>query len=137
MKTISLPGIEVVRAAAEELLAAHGGGGPYPTVSELARRFGINRTTFYRHYADVVQEMLDAAEKQNSQQPRRRRGQPDEHKTDGTMKRLRRENSDLRKHVEIYEEHIRMLTAENRRLREQIQEVTGVTRLEERRRRET
>lgn len=133
MKPRSLPGTEVIRAAANELLAAHRSGGPYPTVSGLARRFGINRTTFYRHYADAVQEMLDAAEKQNPQQPRRRRAQPKKDTTDTTMKRLRRENSDLRRHLEIYEEHIRMVTKENQRLREQLETAAGVARLGERR----
>jgi AcrR family transcriptional regulator len=128
------PAAEAVRGAAKELLAAHRDGGPYPTVSGLARRFNVNRTTFYRHYADIIQAMLDAAEKQNAQTPRRRRPPLDKNKTDETMKRLRRENNDLRKHVEIYEEHIRMLTTENKQLREEIEIATNVARLAERRR---
>lgn len=134
----ALPAAEAVSRAAEELLVAHRDGGPYPTVSGLARQFSVNRTTFYRHYADIVQAMLDAAEKRNAQAPRRRRTQSDNNATDETMeRRLRKENSDLRKHVEIYEEHIRMLTAENRGLREQIETTANVPRLGERRRRET
>ena len=134
MTSNALPTAQAVGVAAEELLAAHRGGGPYPTVSSLARQFGVNRTTFYRHYPEIVTAMLDAAEKHNAAQPRRRRAQPDDDKTKQALQRLRRENTDLRKHVEIYEEHIRMLTMENQRLREQIETTTGVTRLSERRR---
>lgn len=137
MKPLSLPATETVGDAAQELLAAHRDGGPYPTVSGLARRFGINRTTFYRHYPEIVQAMLDAAEKQNSHTPRRRRPQPDSDTSEQTINRLRRENNDLRKHVEIYEEHIRMLTTQNHRLREQVETAAGVSRLGQRRRRET
>ena len=133
MTSNALPAAQAVRVAAEELLAAHRDGGPYPTVSGLARQFGVNRTTFYRHYPDIVSAMLDVAEKNNAVQPRRRRAQPDD-KTEQTLQRLRRENTDLRKHVEIYEEHIRMLTMENQRLHEQIETMTGVARLSERRR---
>lgn len=130
----ALPAAQAVRAAAEKLLAAHRGGGSYPTVSGLARQFGVNRTTFYRHYPDIVTAMLDAAAKSNAERPRRRRAQPDDDETEQALQRLRRENTDLRKHVEVYEAHIRMLTMENQRLREQIETTTGVTRLSERRR---
>jgi hypothetical protein len=47
----ALPGDDDVRAAADELLTQHRAGGTYPSVSALAKGFGINRTTFYRHYA--------------------------------------------------------------------------------------
>lgn len=134
MTSNTLPAAQAVRVAAEELLTAHRQGGPFPTVSGLARQFGVNRTTFCRHYADIVTAMLDAAEKHNAERPRRRRAEPDDDKTEQALQRLRRENTDLRKHVEIYEEHIRMLTTENQRLREQIEATTGVTRLSERRR---
>ena len=50
MSRTALPTDEIVRAAADDLLAQHRAGGPYPSVSSLAKRFHINRTTFYRHY---------------------------------------------------------------------------------------
>ncbi|MFF5992152.1 hypothetical protein [Prauserella flavalba] len=61
MSTGSLPSEDQVRAAAEELLAAHREGGAYPTVTALAKQFDLNRTTFYRHFAAAAEAMLDAA----------------------------------------------------------------------------
>ncbi|MFC0107800.1 hypothetical protein [Kibdelosporangium aridum] len=43
------------------------------------------------------------------------------------IRRLRDENTDLRRHVELYEEHLRMLTAEIAKLTEQLQQHAGVT----------
>ncbi len=39
---------------------------------------------------------------------------------DRALRRVRDENDNLRKHVEIYEEHLRMLTIEDARLRDQL-----------------
>ena len=50
-----------VREAAQQLLADQRAGGSYPSVSTLARRFNINRTTFYRHYSAITDAMLNAA----------------------------------------------------------------------------
>jgi hypothetical protein len=38
----ALPGDDDVRAAADELLTQHRAGGTYPSVSALAKGFGIN-----------------------------------------------------------------------------------------------
>ncbi len=42
-------------------------------------------------------------------------------------RRLRTENTDLRKHLEIYEEHIRMLTIHNAAYRNQLERLAGIT----------
>ncbi|WP_460431815.1 hypothetical protein, partial [Amycolatopsis echigonensis] len=128
-----MPTDEEVRAAAEHLLAAHRGGGAYPSVAALARQFNINRTTFYRHFASIASFMLDAAGQQHADGPKRRRPPRDDDERDQTIRRLRDENTDLRRHVEIYEEHLRMLTTENARLTEQLQHQAGVTELNHRR----
>jgi hypothetical protein len=122
----ALPGDDDVRAAADELLAQHRAGGTYPSVSALAKTFHINRTTFYRHYAAIASAMLDSAAQQHTEGPKRRRPPHNdaEHKT---LRRLRAENSDLRRHLEIYEEQIRMLTIENSRYRDQLERLAGVT----------
>ena len=97
-------------------------------MSSLARQFGVNRTTFYRHYSDIVTAMLDAAAKNTMPNG------PAAAVHSPTMTRLNRlcngyvENTDLRKHVRNLRTHIRMLTMENQRLREQIETTTGVTR---------
>ena len=49
------------------------------------------------------------------------------------FQRLRTENTDLRRHLEIYEEHIRMLTIDNTTYRSQLERLAGVTELNTRR----
>jgi len=62
---------------------------------------------------------------------RRPRRQDDDR--DKTIRRLRSENNDLRRHLEIYEVHIRMLTIENTTYRAQLERLAGVTDLNTRR----
>lgn len=131
--TPPLPTDADVRAAADELLAAHRESGPYPSVSALAKRFGINRTTFYRHYAALAHYLLDTAAAQSSGGPKSRRPPTAPDDRDTLIRRLRTENTDLRRHVEIYEEQIRMLTLENARQRRQLEQSAAVTDLKDRR----
>ena len=133
MSTRSLPSEDQVRAAVEELLAAQREGGVYPTVTALAKRFDLNRTTFYRHFASAAEAMLDAAQQQHTDERKRRRPVRSDDDRDRALRRLRDENDNLRKHVEIYEEHLRMVTTENARLRDQLQRQAGVTELAGRR----
>ena len=128
-----LPGEDDVRAAADELLAQHRAGGTYPSVSALAKRFHINRTTFYRHYGAITSAMLDGAAHQHTEVPQRRRPRRNDTDSEKTIRRLRTENSDLRRHLEIYEEHIRMLTIENKTHTDQLERLAGVTDLSSRR----
>jgi AcrR family transcriptional regulator len=133
MRRDTLPSDEDVRAAADGLLSAHVDGGPYPSVSALANRFNVNRTTFYRHYSPIATAMLDQAAQHHSALPKRRRTQDDADDRDHTIRRLRDENNDLRRHLEIYEEHLRMLTIENNRQRQQLEQIAGVSDLSARR----
>jgi hypothetical protein len=123
----ALPRDDDVRTAADELLAQHRAGGTYPSVSALAKTFHINRTTFYRHYAPIASEMLDSAAQQHTEGPKRRRPPHNDADRDKNLQRLRAENTDLRRHLEIYEEQIRMLTIENSRYRDQLEGLAGVT----------
>ena len=128
-----LPRDVYVPAAAGELLNAHLAGGPYPSVSSLANRFGVNRTTFYRHYAPIAAAMLDQAGQHHSEGCKRRRPPDDPDDRDHAIRRLRAENSDLRRHLEIYEERLRMLTIENSRQKQQLEQIAGVSDLAARR----
>ena len=134
MIAADLPDDAQIRAAADDLLAAHRDGhGAYPSVSALAKRFGINRTTFYRHYPTIAQYLLDTAATQQDDGPKQRRPPTKADDRDAEIRRLRNENGDLRRHVEIYEEHIRMLTIENTRQRHAIERTAGVTDITDRR----
>jgi AcrR family transcriptional regulator len=128
-----LPGDDDVRAAADELLAEHREGGAYPSVSALAKRFNVNRTTFYRHYTAITNAMLDNAAQRHTDGPKRRPPRHTDGDRDETIRRLRTENNDLRRHLEIYEEHIRMLTIDNTTHRSQLEQLAGITDLNTRR----
>lgn len=121
-----------VRAAADELLAEQRESGAYPSVTALARRLGINRTTLYRHYSTIAAYLLDTATRQAGG-ARNRRIPIRTDDRDDTIRRLRSENADLRRHVEIYEEHIRMLTIENSKQRDELRRRAGITDLKNRR----
>ena len=133
MSRTPLPTDEIVRAAADDLLTQHRAGGPYPSVSSLAKRFHVNRTTFYRHYYAITDAMLDTAAHQNASGAKRRPPRSDDDAGNHTIQRLRTENTDLRRHLDIYEEHIRMLTIENQQLRQQLEQASGLTDINERR----
>ncbi|WP_152748263.1 hypothetical protein [Micromonospora sp. RV43] len=117
-----------VEKVAEALLTAHRDGGPYPTVTALAKRVDLNRTTFYRHFEAQAETMLEAARRQHTD-GRQRHRPPRDDSRDNQLRSLREENENLRRHIEIYEEHLRMLTVENSRLREQVEAAAKVTRI--------
>jgi transposase-like protein len=127
MNRPALPTDDEVRTAAEQLLTDHRDGGVFPSVTALANQFGVNRTTFYRHFAAITDTMLDAAGQQHTDGPKRRRPPRQTTEPEQALRRLRTENEDLRRHLEIYEEQLRMLTTENKRLRELIEEQAAVT----------
>lgn len=133
MNRAPLPSDDAVRAAADELLHTHLAGGAYPSVSALAKRFQVNRTTVYRHYSSITIAMLDKAADQHDQSPKRRRPPAQADDRGDTIRHLRDENNDLRRHIEIYEEHLRILTLENKRHKEQLERLASVTDLNTRR----
>ncbi|GAA3339472.1 hypothetical protein GCM10020358_23390 [Amorphoplanes nipponensis] len=133
MNRPALPTDDEVRTAAEQLLTDHRDGGLFPNVTTLAKRFGVNRTTFYRHFSAITDAMLDSAGQQHTDGPKRRRPPRQSTEPEQALRRLRTENEDLRRHLEIYEEQIRMLTTENKRLRELIEQQAGVTAISTRR----
>ena len=133
MSRPTLPTHDLVQAAADELLTRHRAGGAYPSVSSLAKQFHLNRTTFYRHYSAITDAMLDAAAHQHTDGTKRRRPRRNDDDRDHTIQRLRSENTDLRAHLDIYEEHIRTLTIENQGLRQQLEQTAGLADLNNRR----
>jgi AcrR family transcriptional regulator len=99
----------------------------------LAKRFNVNRTTFYRHYAAITAAMFDSAAQQHTDSSTRRPPRLSDDDRDKTIRRLRTENIDLRRHLEIYEEQIRLLTIENTTYKDQLERLAGITDLNTRR----
>ncbi|MEV8351810.1 hypothetical protein ACFVTT_24090 [Streptomyces niveus] len=109
-----LPDAGTVREAMDAVLAEAIANGRRATVSAVERRLGITHATFYRHYQDLItthfQARLPAMPKASSTPHNERAGD--------NLRRLRRENANLRATLHLYEEAIRQLTLENHALRE-------------------
>jgi AcrR family transcriptional regulator len=117
----ALPGDAEVRAAIGHLLEQAADGNGRPTATALAARLGISRPALYRHFRPAVDELLADADGHGETRRRRIRDR------DGEIAKLRREKAELRRHVECYEEVIRQLTVENKKLKQQLEERAGIT----------
>jgi hypothetical protein len=94
------------------------------------RALGVTHTTFYRNYPEPIAWFKS----QLADRHRSVAAPTDSARADGETARLRRENSDLRKLVRIYAEAIRRLTVDKAALEDDLQALSGVTSLTERRR---
>ncbi|GAA1956687.1 hypothetical protein [Amycolatopsis minnesotensis] len=114
-----------IQAVADTLLAEARAGTTRPSISALAERAGISRPTLYRNHPVLVERFRAASADSRilaaplastpTQELRER------------ITTLRRENEQLRLHVELYEEHIRRLTVENTRLASELAARSGVS----------
>jgi AcrR family transcriptional regulator len=127
MSTVSASELRHISAA---LLDQARAGTAAATITELARRSGLARPTLYRNHPDVVADFITQA---RQQQAAPRPPVPTQHLVE-RIARLRKENDDLRLHVEHYEEHIRRLTVENNRLRQNLAPPDNLANLDRRRR---
>ncbi|MEV5906335.1 cell division protein ZapB [Streptomyces sp. NPDC052127] len=117
MNRPALPDADTVRAAMDTVLAAAVARGRRPTLTAVERHLGLAHATFYRHYSDLITGYF---------QPRIPRptaaadGGPAgaDETAARTVRRLRQENTELRRTVEVYAEMIRQLAAENDALRQ-------------------
>ena len=124
----ALPSEAEVRVAMAHLLERATNDGTRPSAVALAAQLGISRPALYRHYRPLVDELISAASSHEETQRRRIRDR------DGEIAKLRREKVELRRHVGLYEEIIRQLTIENDRLKRQLENQAGVTRIDSPRR---
>ncbi|MGW1520799.1 hypothetical protein [Streptomyces sp. NPDC002287] len=112
----ALPDADTVKAAIDTVLDEASANGRRPTVTAIERRLGIPHATFHRHYADLI----DTHFRPRLPTPRANtdtdRPKADETK-DENLRRLRNENTELRRTLTLYEEAIRQLTLENHALR--------------------
>jgi hypothetical protein len=86
----------------------------------------MKRPTFYARFPEVVAEVVEIAAQaghKTSGRPRDERAREQE----AQMRILRRERDDLRRHLDLYAEHIRRLTIENSKLREELERNSSVT----------
>jgi hypothetical protein len=128
-----LPTESQVRQAFTDLVEQCHRSGRRPSVLALARHFGLTNTTFRRHYPEIVKELNEI-----------RRTPAIEH-TESTAAtehtrivarntKLRRDNRQLRQHLNLAAANIARLAIDNHQLRQQLEQLTAVTVLKDRRR---
>ncbi|MEV8326655.1 hypothetical protein [Kitasatospora sp. NPDC056731] len=123
-----LPTDEQARTAMESELAESEAAGRRATVTNVEKRLGVTHATFYRNYPELIAWFKTRlADRHRSATTPKNSARADENA------RLRRENSDLRKLVRIYAEAIRQLTVDKAALEDELQALSGVTSLAERR----
>ncbi|MFH8387112.1 hypothetical protein ACH4E7_40425 [Kitasatospora sp. NPDC018058] len=120
---------EQVRAAMESELAASEACGRRATVTGVEKRLGVPHATFYRNHPQSIAWFKSRLAGRHRPATAPKAGT----RSDDEADRLRRENSDLRKLVRIYAEAIRQLTVDKAALEDELQALSGVTSLTERR----
>ncbi|MFI1154671.1 hypothetical protein [Streptomyces sp. NPDC020817] len=109
-----LPDTETVKAAIDTALEQALAAGRRPTVTAVERHLGIPHATFHHHYRDLVEEhFLPRVPAPAQPTP----AGSVSGRTQENLGRLRRENTDLRRTLALYEEAIRQLTLGNHALR--------------------
>ncbi|MET7355881.1 hypothetical protein [Streptomyces mirabilis] len=112
----ALPDADTVKAAIDTVLDEASASGRRPTVTAVERHLGIPHATFHRHYADLIDTHFRPRIPAARSETRTDRPKTDEPKEEN-LRRLRQENTDLRRTLALYEEAIRQLTLENHALR--------------------
>jgi hypothetical protein len=109
----ALPDTDTVKAALDTVLAEASARGRRPTVAAVERFLDIPHATFHRHYSDLI----DTHFRPRIPQPATTPSPAPNARAEAKLSRLRRENTDLRRTLALYEEAIRQLALENSALR--------------------
>lgn len=115
--TRALPAADAVRAAMDTVLTEAAATGRRATIAAVERHLGLAHTTFYRHYQDLAVEYFRPRAVTTSPPDRPARADGAESDQE-QLRRLRQDNTELRRTVELYAEAIRQLAWENQTLRE-------------------
>lgn len=127
-----LPADDQVTVVMERVLAQAAENGRSATVSAVEKALGIPHATFDRNYRHLIDDFRQRAQKQAAST--RKTGPVHTDTGPGqAMRRLRRENEDLRRLVKIYAESIRQLTLDHLELEAKLNAVASVATLPSRR----
>lgn len=129
---IDLPAKAAVLRALAELSAESQAAGKRPSVAGLARRLGLSNTTFWRHYPEVAREVADKRRHHDADQPASPAGPWRQLKHRNAE--LRNANRTLNQQLDLAIAGIQRLTLDNHRLRQELETLTEVTRIENHRR---
>jgi AcrR family transcriptional regulator len=123
--TRALPTTADVEQAMAQVLAEAATTGRRATISAVERRLGLPHATFYRNFADLIQQYQQQASPPNTAAALANGDGPDG--PTETIRRLRSENEDLRRTLRIYAEAIRQLTTRNEELADQLHRQASIT----------
>lgn len=119
-----LPSESQVRQAFTKLIERAHHNGHRPSVLTLARQFGLSNTTFRRHYPQVVKgELRRTPATEHTDSP----AATEHARLIGRNAKLRRDNRQLRQHLELAAANIARLTIDNHRLRQELEQARQVT----------
>lgn len=117
-----------VRETLAQMRAEAQSGATRVSVLGLARRLGMSNATFWRNYREIATEIRQApetsGESARASQPR------NEAKLADRNASLRRERDTLAGQLEAALAHLRRLTVDNARLREELEATRAVSRLD-------
>lgn len=123
--TRALPTAADVQEAMAQVLAEAATTGRRATISAVERRLGLPHATFYRNFADLIQQFQQQIGPPNTAAAAANGDGPDA--SAETICRLRSENEDMRRTLRIYAEAIRQLTTRNEELADQLHRQASVT----------
>lgn len=129
--TSAIPSLDQARRTRDHVLAQAAAAGRRPSVLAVARRLGLSNSTFRRHFPDIAQEISDA----------RRAPLPDPTDAGGLSAfdklvarnaKLRRDNRQLREHLQLAIANIARLTLQNHHHQQALEAHTKITRIGQR-----
>jgi AraC-like DNA-binding protein len=126
--TIRLPSEIEVRAAMDQILLHSKHTGRRPTIADVERKLGMAHATFCRHFAALTDTYFKPRAAELRKRPIDTTGAEAETIQQETQ-RLRQENTDLRKLVQLYAEQIRQLTLDRHDLTLRVEQLSSVTRI--------
>ncbi|WP_406358507.1 hypothetical protein [Streptomyces sp. NBC_00658] len=115
-----------VRAVLTRLRQQVAQTGKHPTVLALAREFGLSNTTFRRHFPDIARDISEAA---RTSAPAASTPTSHYRLLVARNAKLKRRNKELTAHLTLAAARIQQITLDNQRLKQQLEVVTGVTRI--------
>lgn len=130
--TAAMPTPEQARRARDRVLTQATNNGRRPSVLAVARELGLSNTTFRRHFPDIAQQISDTRRTPapGSAQPN---GSSAHDKLVARNAKLRRDNRQLREHLDLAIATIHRLTLTNHRLQAELDAAASVTHLRSRR----
>jgi transposase-like protein len=121
-----MPPESQVRQAFTQLVEQARHNGHRPSVLALARQFDLSNTTFRRHYPEIVQELAQIRRTPAIEHTDSPAATEHDRIIAGNAK-LRRDNRQLRQHLDLAAANIARLTIDNHQLRQQLEQAHRIT----------